>query len=127
MPAGKRRLGLGRDPRAQVFVAAEIAALESAAERAEGRLNRLDALRAAAPAPAGSEAIEAEAAPRKRGPWPFGRKSDPQADRAKAILADLEAVMDGRPEASAARAAERTALPAGVSATPEPQIRRAAE
>lgn len=108
MPAGKGRRLTGGAPKG-FFDQQFGARLWAAAEKGVGAIARLDARRA-------SWLGQAEALPRiervqptrKLFSWPpFARTRDPIADHKAEIMADLEAVAAGRPEASAELARER--------------------
>ena len=101
MPARSRRSNL-------IAADAQLDRLEAAAERGARATDWLEAAKPTIGDPAG-EPLEALAKPaaRRRGLWPFGRKPDPEAERKAAILAELEAVVEGRPHAAdVARPAE---------------------
>ena len=133
MSSGKGRLGLDREDQRQEGLAATEAdstqALHEAADRVELWLDQVEATRLKSRGDAGAEADEPapELMPYKKGFWPFRKTIDPMADRTRAILADLEAVGQGRPDASAAHAEGRAPKPSNLVSPAEPRVKAASE
>ena len=124
MSSGKGRLGLDREDQAE---AGTTQALHEAADRVELWLSKVDAARLQSRGDAEAEEPSPELKPYKKGFWPFQKTVDPMADRARTILADLEAVGEGRPGASASHAEARAPQPSTVVSTAEPRVKAASE
>ena len=126
MSSGKRRLGLDRDEPATAE-ADSAQALHEAADRVELWLSKVEAARLQARDDAEGYEPSPELKPYKKGFWPFQKTVDPMADRTRAILADLEAVTQGRPGASAAHAEGRAPQPSNVVSPTAPVVKAARE
>ena len=77
-------------------------------------LSKVEAARLQSREDAEAEEPSPELKPYKKGFWPFRTTVDPMADRTRSILADLEAVAEGRPDASATHAEGRAPRPSNV-------------
>jgi hypothetical protein len=124
MSSGKGRLGLDREDQAET---GSTQALHEAADRVELWLSKVDAARLQSRGDAEAEEPTPELKPYKKGFWPFQKTVDPMADRTRSILADLEAVGQDRPDASAAHAEGRAPQPTNVVSSPEPRVKAASE
>jgi hypothetical protein len=126
MSSGKGRLGLDREDQVS-GEAGSAQALHEAADRVELWLSKVDAARLQSRGDAEAEEPAPELKAYKKGFWPFRKTIDPMADRTRSILADLEAVGEGRPDASAAHAEGRAPKPSTVVSSPEPRVKAASE
>lgn len=131
MSSGKGRLGLDREDQRQEGLAAAEAdstqALHEAADRVELWLDQVEATRLQSRGDAEADEPAPELKAYKKGFWPFRKIIDPMADRTRAILADLEAVGQGRPDASAAHAEGRAPKPSNVVSPAQPRVKAASE
>jgi hypothetical protein len=126
MSSGKGRLGLDREDQS-TGEAGSAQALHEAADRVELWLSKVDAARLQSRGDAEAEEPTPELRPYKKGFWPFQKTVDPMADRTRSILADLEAVGQDRPDASAAHAEGRAPQPTNFVSSPEPRVKAAGE
>jgi hypothetical protein len=128
MSSGKGRLGLDREDETTAE-AGTTQALHDAADRVELWLSKVEAARLQSRGDAEAEADEpgTELKPYKKGFWPFRKTIDPMADRTRSILADLEAVAEGRPDASASHAEGRAPTPSNVVSPTEPVVKAASK